>query len=255
MLNKSIKEIETLLFNDGQPDPVLVEKLKEDRRKGVQHLLKRFEKQERRIRDLRDRFCRMSIYEQKARRKGASAIAGVDEVGRGPLAGPVVAAAVILPEDCLILGLDDSKKLSEQKREELEQEILKNALSVCIGISEPEEIDRLNIYQASRLAMKRAVEGLDTQPDHLLVDAVEIDTEISQEAIIKGDGHSVSIAAASIIAKVKRDRLMKDLGRRYPGYGFEKHMGYPTSTHLEALEKLGPAPFHRRSFGPVKNRI
>ncbi len=254
MLNKTIKEIETMLFNDGQHDTALIDVLKGDSRKGVQSLLKRYEKQESQARVLRDRFITMCAYEQRARREGASVIAGVDEVGRGPLAGPVVAAAVILPEDCLILGLDDSKKLSAQKREELEKEINEKAISVCIGTAEPDEIDRINIYQASRVAMRRAVEGLAVKPDHLLVDAVQIDTEVRQEAIIKGDAHSVSIAAASIIAKVERDRLMKDLGRRYPGYGLEKHMGYPTKTHLEALDKLGPAPFHRRSFAPVKSR-
>ncbi|MEE9357899.1 ribonuclease HII [Candidatus Vondammii sp. HM_W22] len=183
-------------------------------------------------------------------------IAGVDEVGRGPLAGPVVAAAVILDPNATITGLADSKKLSEKRREALAVEIEKKALSWALGRAEVEEIDEINILHASLLAMKRAVEALDMPAEHALIDGNRCpDLPCSAEAIIGGDGSEPAISAASIIAKVARDREMVDLDSRYPGYGLAKHKGYPTKVHIEALKTLGVTEIHRRSFGPVKRLL
>ncbi len=183
-------------------------------------------------------------------------IAGVDEVGRGPLAGPVVAAAVILDPDCPIDGLVDSKRLSEKRREAMGLIIRENALAWSLGRAEVEEIDRLNILQASLLAMQRAVEGLEITPSHALVDGNRCpELSCSVEAIVGGDNSEPVISAASIIAKVARDREMMEMDLKYPGYGLAKHKGYPTKTHMEALEELGVTEIHRRSFGPVKRLI
>ena len=183
-------------------------------------------------------------------------IAGVDEVGRGPLAGAVVTAAVILDISKPIQGLDDSKKLSEKKREYLYDIICESALDFCIGRAEVEEIDAINILQATFLAMQRAVAGLKIKPDQVLVDGNKApDFGIPAEAIIKGDGKIAEISAASIIAKVVRDREMKQFALIYPGYGFEKHKGYGTKLHLEALSMLGVTPIHRQSFAPVRNQL
>jgi len=183
-------------------------------------------------------------------------VAGVDEVGRGPLAGDVVAAAVILPKDHGILGLADSKKISEKKREALFQEIESKSLSYAIGRASVSEIDTLNILQASLLAMKRAVESLSTTPDFVQVDGNKLpDWHYASEAIIGGDGSVECISAASILAKVTRDREMLELEQRYPGYGFAAHKGYPTKVHMQALENLGPCDVHRRSYAPVKKYL
>lgn len=184
-------------------------------------------------------------------------IAGVDEVGRGPLAGPVVAAAVILDPQRPIVGLADSKKLSEKRRELLADKIRKNALSWALGRAEVEEIEEINILQASLLAMRRAVEALDTTPDHALIDGNRCPVGLlcSAEAIVGGDGSEEAISAASIIAKVARDREMQELDTRYPGYGLARHKGYPTKAHIEALKTLGVSEIHRRSFGPVKRLL
>ncbi len=190
--------------------------------------------------------------EEAARGCGALRIAGLDEVGRGPLFGPVVAAAVILPRGCSLPGLNDSKKLSEKKRNELDVEIRANAVSWAIAAVDAEAIDRINIRQASLLAMRRAVEQLALSPDFLLIDGRDkIDWECQQQAVIQGDGISFSIAAASVIAKVYRDRLLVELDREYPGYGLAQHKGYPCPAHLEALGRLGPTPLHRKSYHPV----
>lgn len=182
--------------------------------------------------------------------------AGVDEVGRGPLAGDVVAAAVILDENNPVEGLDDSKKLSEKKREVLFEQIQLHAKSWCIARASVAEIDQLNIFQASMLAMTRAVNGLSIQPEHVWVDGNKIPRwQYPAEAVVKGDARVAAIAAASILAKVTRDREMVALDATYPGYGFAAHKGYPTKVHFAALESLGPSPIHRRSFGPVKERL
>lgn len=183
-------------------------------------------------------------------------LAGVDEVGRGPLAGDVVTAAVILDPDNPIEGLNDSKKLTEKRREALFDEIQAKAKSWSIARATVAEIDQLNILQASLLAMKRAVQGLDVQPEHVLVDGNKIPRwDYSAEAVVKGDGRVAAIGAASILAKVTRDREMVSMDALYPGYGFAGHKGYPTRVHLEALDKLGVTSIHRTSFGPVRSRL
>ncbi|MDO7905854.1 ribonuclease HII [Paenibacillus sp. JX-17] len=188
-------------------------------------------------------------YEKECWNQQYHRVAGVDEVGRGCLFGDVVAAAVILPEGLVLEGVDDSKKLSEKKRELLYDQIMKEALSVGVGHVDVETIDRINIKQAARLAMKRAVEALDPVPDYLLVDAEKVDLPLPQLAIIKGDANSQSIGAASIIAKVTRDRLCKgEWEARYPEYGIAVHKGYATKLHREQILALGPTPLHRRSF-------
>lgn len=179
-------------------------------------------------------------------------ICGIDEVGRGPLAGPVVAGAVILPKDCSLLYLNDSKKLSEKKREELYEKIMESAVAVGIGYNTPARIDEINILQATYEAMREALANLSVKPDLLLNDAVTIPkVDIKQVPIIKGDAKSISIAAASIVAKVTRDRLMVKYDEVYPGYGFASHKGYGTAMHMEAIRKYGPTPIHRKSF--IKN--
>jgi ribonuclease HII len=194
--------------------------------------------------------------EEAARARGARRIAGIDEVGRGPLFGPVVAAAVILAPNFAFAGLNDSKKLSERKRAELDVEIRANAVSWAIAEVDAETIDRINIRQASLLAMRRAVEQLALSPDLLLVDGRDmIDWECPQQAVIHGDATSFSIAAASVLAKVYRDRLLVELDRAYPGYGLAQHKGYPCPAHLSALKRLGPTPLHRKSFHPVAQEL
>lgn len=183
-------------------------------------------------------------------------LAGVDEVGRGPLAGDVVAAAVILDPQKPIQGLGDSKKISEKRRDFLFEEIRANALSWCVARATVAEIDEINILQASLLAMTRAVEGLAVRPEHVLVDGNKIPKwSFPAEAVVKGDARVAAIGAASILAKVTRDREMVEMDSQYPGYGFAGHKGYPTKVHLDALNTLGPSPIHRRSFGPVKRQL
>ena len=192
--------------------------------------------------------------EQAALSRGAFRIAGVDEVGRGPLCGPVTAAAVILNPDDIPEGLNDSKKMTAKKRDALYDEILAKA-DCCIAHATVQEIDEINILRASHLAMTRAIAGLTKAPDHILIDGNMIPKGLttSAEAVVKGDGRSLSIAAASIIAKVARDRIMGDLAIDFPGYGWEKNAGYGTKQHLEALRALGVTPHHRRSFKPIHN--
>ena len=204
---------------------------------------------EERLIKLKEKLSEMKSYEKDLWTKGCKYVAGVDEVGRGPLAGPVVTAAVILPEDFNVLGVDDSKKLSPKKRDELYDLIIENAIAVSIGRKEPEIIDEINILQATKEAMKEAILGLGVRPDHVLIDAVKLDDlGIPQTNIIKGDAKSVSIAAASIIAKVTRDREMIEMDSVYPGYAFASNKGYGTKAHYEGLKKLGPCPIHRKTF-------
>lgn len=195
-----------------------------------------------------NKFKIMNSYEEIEKNKGHFIIVGIDEAGRGPLAGPVVAAAVILPENEMILGLDDSKKLSENKRNELFETIYDKALAIGVGIVDQNKIDEINILNASKEAMIIAVGKIDHKPDVLLIDAVKLDIPIKQVNLIKGDQKSNSIAAASIIAKVTRDKIMQEMSKTYPGYGFEKHKGYGTKAHYEAIENLGFTPIHRKTF-------
>lgn len=207
----------------------------------------RMEKQAARLAKERERLEAMSVYEKKY--ASCLAICGIDEVGRGPLAGPVVAGAVILPRDTEILYLNDSKKLSEKKREALYDEIMEKAVAVGIGMASPARIDEINILQATYEAMRMAIDKLEVRPDLLLNDAVTIPgVEISQVPIVKGDAKSISIAAASIVAKVTRDRMMKEYEEIFPGYDFASNKGYGTKAHIQALKTLGPCVIHRRSF-------
>lgn len=218
-----------------------------DPRKGVQSLILKARRQQEKLQQERDRLQQMWVFEQKY--QDCQAICGIDEAGRGPLAGPVVAGAVILPPDCEILYLNDSKKLSEAKREQLYEEIQEKAVAWAVGIVSQERIDEINILQATYEAMRQAIGKLSVTPDHLLVDAVHIPEVVQkQTGIIKGDAKSVSIAAASIMAKVTRDRIMVEMDARYPEYGFAGHKGYGSKAHIEAIRQYGPCPIHRRTF-------
>lgn len=195
--------------------------------------------------------------EKKLWNLGYENIAGCDEAGRGPLFGPVVAASVILPHDFVLEGLNDSKKLSEKKREKYYPIIMEKALAVSVSIVEADEIDKINIYEASRQGMLRATNSLKVKPDYIITDAMPLDrfTSVPHEAIIKGDAKSITIAAASVIAKVTRDRIMYEIDKVHPEYEFKKHKGYPTKKHLELIEKYGIIDGYRRTYGPVKKYI
>ncbi len=250
----SIEEIREQFLSGGQPITAqFLNKLGRDPRPGVRKmremLRKRFEKE----RAERFRIQNMLNFERLLWKSGLRLIAGVDEVGVGPLAGPVVAAAVIFPPGTELLGVDDSKRLEAEERIRLAAVIRQSADAIGIGSAEVDEIDRLNIYRASLLAMRRAVEALPLKPEHLLVDARTIpEIEIRQNAFNKGDGINFSIAAASIIAKTHRDALMEALDRKYPGYGFAHHKGYGTAEHQMAIGRLGPCPIHRLSFAFIR---
>ena len=195
-------------------------------------------------------------FEQQAKAKGFRAVAGIDEAGRGPLAGPVVAAAVILPDDFELTGLTDSKKLSEKQRDRFYPLIRQQAHAVGIGVATAEEIDRINILQATMLAMQRAINRLAEPPDHLLIDGITpLPVPLSQQTLKKGDSRSLSVAAASVIAKVVRDRIMVSLDKQHPGYGFAKHKGYGTAQHRKAIAELKPSRHHRCSFAGVKEHL
>ena len=194
-------------------------------------------------------------YEKELRKDGIKLIAGVDEVGRCPLVGPVVTACVILPENINLEGLTDSKKLSEKKRDFFYDEIKRQAISIGIGIVSNEEIDKINIYEATKVAMKQAISNCEVTPEHVLIDAMKLDLDIPSTSIIKGDLLSISISAASVIAKVTRDRMMYELDEKYPMYDFKSNKGYPTKKHMEAIKEYGIIPEHRKSYGPVKEYL
>ena len=251
----TISQIKEILSSIHTIEDPMFQQLSLDMRKGVQTALKscqkRIEKEQKRA----EHFMEMQYYERLAYKEGASFIAGVDEVGRGPLAGPVVAAAVILPKNIEDLGFDDSKKLSASKREEIYRLIQEKAIAIGIGIVDADIIDQVNIYQASRLAMQQAVSELKIQPDYLLIDAMKIDVNTPQIGIIKGDAKSISIAAASIVAKQVRDQMMQEFDELYPGYDFSNNAGYGTPKHLEGLKSKGICPIHRKTFAPIKDYL
>lgn len=195
------------------------------------------------------------IFERKLHDEGYTLIAGVDEVGRGPLAGPVAATAIIMPKDCYIEGVTDSKKVSPKKRKELKNQILEKAIAVSTIFINEKIIDEVNIYEATKLAMYQAINELDSKPDYVLIDAMPLDLDIPHESIIKGDEKSFTIACASIIAKEARDELMDEFDQKYPEYGFKQNKGYPTKKHRNALLTYGITPIHRRTYGPVKVAI
>lgn len=245
---KSISQIrEEFEAASAEKLPSLYQEYQEDTRTGVQNLILKYRKKEEALEKEKERTEQMKGYEKQYGSRGY--VCGIDEVGRGPLAGPVVAGAVILPKDCQILYLNDSKKLTAKKREELYDVIMKEAVAVGIGYASPARIDEINILQATYEAMREAISKLPIQPDVLLNDAVKIPgVNIYQVPIIKGDAKSVSIAAASIVAKVTRDRLMEEYDAHIPEYGFASNKGYGSAQHIEALKKYGPSPIHRRSF-------
>lgn len=255
-LSKTIKEIKQEfdkieLVNTGQINN-FIEQYKDDTRAGVIKLIERCLKQQKNIEDEIIRLDMMKAYEN--RYKEYTYICGIDEVGRGPLAGPVMTAAVVLPKDCKIMYINDSKKLSEQMRESLYDEILENAVDFAIGSISPDKIDEMNILQATYSAMHQSINNLKNKPDLVLVDAETIpNLDIKQIAIIKGDSKSMSIAASSILAKVTRDRLMVAYDKLFPQYNFASNKGYGSKEHIEAIKKYGPCPIHRKSF--IKNFI
>jgi ribonuclease HII len=252
----SIEDIRKRYVESDEPVPAqILGRLQKDPRAGVQKLHAALRKRYEREQKERVRLDAMRHFELVLWKSGVQDIAGVDEAGVAPLAGPVVAAAVMFPPGTEIAGIDDSKKLDRPTRERLAVEIRAKASGVGVGISSVEDIDRVNIYHASLLAMQRAVEALPRKPQHLLVDARTVPgVEVPQNAFNKGDGINFTIAAASIIAKTERDRMMEALDREYPGYGLAGHKGYPTPEHREAVIRLGPSPVHRMSF-PVIHEL
>jgi ribonuclease HII len=230
--------------------------LKEDPRAGARAIAAKIQKKNSAAQAEGRRLSRLCAYEQPLWDQGIELVGGVDEVGMATLAGPVIAAAVILRPGCKIVGVNDSKQLTPEEREELAPKIREQCVAVGIGRAEVHEIDTINIYHAGLLALTRAVQALQPQPQHLLVDARKLkELKMPQQPIIKGDAKSITIGAASIIAKVHRDALMSELDAKYPGYGFAAHKGYPTPEHQRALEKLGACELHRRSFEPVKKAL
>lgn len=249
-------EIREHLSSQKKLNPALVKKLLNDQRTGVQKLGISLQKRMAAEAKEGKRVEQMWSYEKEYWSQGVRWIAGVDEAGRGPLAGPVVAAAVILPDDFDAMGLNDSKQLTAEQREELRERILKNAISIGVGIVDVEYIDRYNILQATYEAMRQAIRECHLEPELLLLDAVKLPgIHTDQISIIKGDATSHSIAAASVMAKTTRDRLMIDYSKLYPEYGFEEHKGYSAPRHYEALDRYGPCPIHRRSFQPIADRL
>lgn len=250
-LNKlSIEKIREQFLQEDQPVTTqFLNKLGRDPRQGARKIYELLKKRYEKERTDRMRVLNMLNFERVLWKSGIQSVAGIDEVGMGPLAGPVVAAAVIFSPGTEFGGIDDSKNLDVDQRVKMEAVIRRTAAAIGVGLAEVGEIDRLNIYHAGLLAMRRAVEALPVKPDHLLIDARTIpDIAIPQNSFFKGDGINFSIAAASIIAKTHRDRLMEELEKKYPGYGFAQHKGYSTAEHQNSIRQLGPCPVHRISF-------
>ncbi|HLR53240.1 MAG TPA: ribonuclease HII [Pseudogracilibacillus sp.] len=255
MQKQTILQIKTMLQQESV-EADYIEYLRHDQRKGVQKLLKTYEqKQEQRLK-LQHDFQQKRQFEQSFVLDKSHLIAGVDEAGRGPLAGPVVVAAVILPSHFALYGLTDSKQVPQAQRDVYYEKITQQAIAYHIKIVDAEQIDRLNIYEATKYAMKEVLLGLSPKPDLGLIDAVDLTVpSVATHSIIKGDAKSISIAAASIIAKVTRDRIMNQVHHEFPMYGFTKHKGYGTKEHLNALQTYGPCKYHRITFSPVKKAI
>ncbi len=254
----TVKEIKEALAAIESLDDARWQDYESDGRAGVQKAIQQRKKAIQADIDEDLRLENMLRYEKELYQQGYQAIAGIDEVGRGPLAGPVVTACVILPKNCKIKHLNDSKKIPKKHHEEIYQEILARALGIGIGIVDNNVIDQINIYEATKVGMLQAInqlKGVVTKPDYLLIDAMHLETSIPQQSLIKGDANSLSIAAASIVAKVTRDRMMADYANDYPGYAFEKNVGYGTKEHLEGLKKYGITPIHRKTFEPIKSML
>jgi ribonuclease HII len=252
-----LAELRALYVDRGEPLPQAIEaELAVDPRPGARAILAAIAKRRQANRAEGQRLRHMLRYETELWGRGVSLVAGIDEAGMSPLAGPVSAAAVIFPATVRIPGVDDSKKLDAAERERLEPIIKSSCVAWSVAFVEHDEIDRINIYWAGLLAMRRAFEGLRPAPEHLLIDARRLkDVPLPQERIVKGDAKSLSIAAASILAKTARDARMRELDATYPGYGFSRHKGYPVKEHYAALERLGACAVHRRSFGPVREAL
>ncbi|MBU5980072.1 ribonuclease HII [Lactobacillus helveticus] len=246
----TIKEVKELLSTDVTEDQLA--ELEKDPRVGVQKLIISYRKKQAKLLAKKQAFLERFSYEKQFWQKD-ELVAGVDEVGRGPLAGPVVTAAVIIDHNFDLLEVNDSKKLSPEKRLQLYPKILSEAVSVGIGVKSAAVIDQINIYEADRQAMAQAVKALAVKPNALLVDAMNVPVDLPQIELIKGDAKSNSIAAASIVAKVFRDKLMDDYDKIYPQYGFPRNAGYGTKEHIDALKKYGPTPIHRKTFAPVSD--
>lgn len=247
----TIKEIKTQLLSVYTPDDPLLVELSEDPRTGVQRLIKHKQKEINQLRLKEEAFQARFTLERELWSNGIDLVAGIDEVGRGCLAGPVVTASVVLDETFDLIDVNDSKQLSSELREELYAKILTEAVSVGIGVCSNQKIDEVNILNATKLAMREAVGNLNVTPQHLLIDAVNAPIEIPKTVMFKGDSKSISIAAASIVAKVYRDHLMRSYAALYPGYGFDKNVGYGTKQHIEGLKTYGVTPIHRQTFEPV----
>ncbi len=253
----SVAELRERFVDRGRALPACCEEaLRSDSRAGARAIYDAILRRRRENRAEGQRLRHLLRFECALWERGVERVAGVDEAGMAPLAGPVVAAAVVLPHDFRPHGIDDSKQVDAAERERLAPEIRRAALAWAVGIATVEEIDGLNIYRAGLLAMRRAVEGLLPAPEHLLVDARRVpEVRVPQDGIVQGDAKSLTIAAASIVAKTTRDAMMAEYDRAYPGYGFASHKGYPTAEHFEALSRLGACPLHRRSFAPVRQAL
>lgn len=255
MKDKTINEIKQILAEQELTEEALAE-LKKDKRKGVQMLVRSYERKQAETIAKELQFQRLMDFDQSYRTNFRQKIAGVDEAGRGPLAGPVVAAAVILPRRFTLVGLNDSKQLTEQQRESFYNQIVHEAESYAITVVDNRVIDQVNIYQATKKAMTDTLIALDVKPDVSLIDAMEIHRmPYPTHAIIKGDETSLAIAAASILAKVTRDRIMQEIDQEYPAYQFKSNKGYGTKEHLEAIENYGITPYHRHTFAPINKMV
>lgn len=252
---KTIKEITIVLKSAEQIEPWM-DTIAQDERTGVQRVWQQFQKRLEKLQKLRDEHAEKLAFDASYLTQSKAYLAGTDEAGRGPLAGPVVTAAVILPNNCVhLLGINDSKQLSKEAREGFVVRIKEHALAYSIHFQSAEEIDRINIYEATKQSMKASIEGLHIKPDFVLADAMTLPIDIPQASIIKGDAKSLAIAAASILAKTARDEYMEQLHEQFPQYGFAQHAGYGTKQHLAALATYGPTEHHRKSFEPIKTMI
>lgn len=252
---KTIKEISQELALIETLDDLSFDQYDLDERSGVKKAVLKRKKEIQAVIDEDARLEKMLEFEKDLFNKGIQLVAGIDEVGRGPLAGPVVAAAVVLPSGVKIAGLNDSKQIPKSKHEQVFQNVKDVALAIGVGVVDNNMIDKVNIYEATKIAMLEAIKNLNMIPEHLLIDAMKLDIPIKQTSIIKGDARSMSIAAASIIAKVTRDKMMKEYDLEYPGYDFGHNAGYGTKNHLNGLDNIGITPIHRKSFEPIKSMI
>ncbi|HWI47856.1 MAG TPA: ribonuclease HII [Rummeliibacillus sp.] len=251
----TIKEVKQALLKETEWQPWMAE-LEKDTRQGVKNALKQWHHRKEKYDHLLSEHKKKLAFDESYRAFPHALIAGTDEAGRGPLAGPVVTAAVILPEDCpSLVGLNDSKQLSKEVRESYIEKIQQCAISTSIHFQPASVIDEINIYEATKQSMKASIESLSEKPDFVLADAMTLPIDIPQQSVIKGDAKSLAIAAASILAKTARDHYMEEIAEKYPEYGFEKHAGYGTKQHLEALIQYGPIEIHRTTFEPIKSMI